>query len=164
MALAHFGERFDDGIPLEENCFAREGSEDFQALVDYTDQYRPGAARYDVGETANFILVPMMIEALDRISDWEPAGIRAYCIALLESLTNELREKGWAMEDDFWRTGHMLGVRLPEGWELDSLQARLIEAGVYCSLRGDALRISPHVYNDASDIDALREVLLNFSA
>mgnify|MGYP001240921863 CR=1 FL=1 len=163
MALAHFGERFDDGIPLEENCFAREGSDDFQALVDYTDQYRPGAVRYDVGETANFILVPMMIEALDCISAWEPADIRAYCVALLESLTNELREKGWAMEDDFWRTGHMLGVRLPEGWELDSLQARLVEAGVYCSLRGDALRISPHVYNDASDIDALREVLLSFS-
>ena len=106
----------------------------------------------------------MMIAALDLILAWEPCRIHAYCSGLLEDLINELRETGWAMEDDAWRAGHMLGVRLPEGWELASLQTRLVEAGVYSSLRGDALRVSPHVYNDASDIEALREVLFSFSA
>ncbi|MCG8468128.1 MAG: aminotransferase class V-fold PLP-dependent enzyme [Gemmatimonadetes bacterium] len=161
--LGYFGERFDDGVPLEETWIGREGSEDFQGLVDYTDVYRPGAARYDVGETSNFILIPMLIEALDRILAWRPARIRAYCADLLSGLTDELCDRGWPIEDDAWRSGHMLGARLPEGWDLGRLQDRLAADGVYASLRGDALRVSPNVYNQAEDIEALRDVLRSFS-
>jgi selenocysteine lyase/cysteine desulfurase len=35
----------------------------------------------------------------------------------------------------------------------------MASAGVHVSVRGDAVRVSPHVYNDASDIDRLVEVL-----
>ncbi len=160
--LGYFGERFDDGVPLEETWISRQGSEDFQALVDYNDAYRPGAARYDVGETSNFILLPMLIEALDRILEWQPSRIRDYNTSLLCGLAQELRDRGWAMEDDDWRSGHILGVRLPDGWDLKSLQARLVESDVYASLRGDALRVSPNVYNEPEDIDALRGVLEAF--
>jgi len=160
--LGYFGERFDDGVPLEETWIGREGSEDFQALVDYTDAYRPGAARYDVGETSNFILLPMLIEALDRILEWHPARIRDYNVELLGGLAQELRDRGWAIEDDEWRSGHILGVRLPEGWDLSALQARLVEADVHASLRGESLRVSPNVYNEPEDIDALRTALTSF--
>ena len=160
MALAWFGPRFDGGVPLEESWMAREGSEDFQALVDYVDDYAAGAVRYDMGERANFIQIPMMIEALDLIHEWQPARILAYNTALLRGLADELRSLGWPIEDDIWRSGHMLGVNLPAGMDLKALHARLEEARVYASLRGQALRVSPHVYNDAADIAALREVLL----
>ena len=160
--LGYFGPRFDHGIPLEETWISREGSEDFQRLVEYTDRYRGGAARYDVGESSNFILVPMLIEALDRILEWEPARILEYCKGLLADLAQEVRDWGWATEDDAWRAGHILGVRLPAGWELAALQQRLGEAGVYASLRGDALRVAPHVYNEPDDISVLRDVLATF--
>ncbi|MDX1396307.1 MAG: aminotransferase class V-fold PLP-dependent enzyme [Gemmatimonadota bacterium] len=160
MALAWFGPRFDGGVPLEESWMAREGSDDFQALVDYVDDYAGGAVRYDMGERANFIQIPMMIEALDLIDEWQPARILAYNTALLRGLAEELRSLGWPIEDDTWRSGHMLGVNLPEGMDLKALHARLEGARVYASLRGQALRVSPHVYNDAADIAALREVLL----
>src|SRR5690606_18359915 len=34
------------GVPLEESWLHREGSESFAGLVDYTDDYKPGAARF----------------------------------------------------------------------------------------------------------------------
>ena len=161
--LGYFGPRFDDGVPLEETWISRRGSEDFQGLVDYTDEYRPAAARYDVGQTSNFILVPMLIEALDLILAWEPARILDYCRALLAGLAEELRARGWAIEDDEWRAGHILGVRLPPGCDLRELEGRLAAARVYASLRGDALRVSPNVYNDPPDIEVLRRVLATFA-
>ena len=162
LALACFGPRFDDGVPLEETWIAREGSEDFQALVDYVDEYRAGAVRYDVGERSNFIQVPMMIEALDMILEWQPDQIHGYLTALLGDLAEEVRGWGWAIEDEAWRAGHVLGLGLPEGWDLEALDRRLGAARVYASLRGQALRVSPHVYNDLDDVAALREVLLTF--
>lgn len=159
ISLGYFGERFDDGIPLEETWIAREGSDDFQRLGDAADRYRGGAVRYDVGETSNFIQVPMSIASLDLILAWEPERILAYCRGLLRGLAEDLAGRGWAVEAEPWRSGHMLGVRLPAGWELDTLDERLRRAGVYASLRGDALRVSPNVYNDETDIAALLEVL-----
>ena len=162
-SLGYFGPRFDDGVPLEETWISRRGSDDFQGLVDYTDEYREGAARYDVGQTSNFILIPMLIEALDLILEWEPANILDYCRRLLAGLAEELRDRGWAIEEEAWRAGHILGVRLPAGCDLAELERRLAAARVYASLRGDALRVSPNVYNEPRDIEALRGVLATFA-
>jgi selenocysteine lyase/cysteine desulfurase len=56
----------------------------------------------------------------------------------------------------------MVGVRLPDGIPGD-LTRRLEQEQVYVSVRGDAIRVSPHVYNDESDarrlISILREVV-----
>ena len=162
MALGYFGARFDDGVPLEETWIARRGSEDFQALVDYVEEYRPGAVRYDMGERSNFIQVPMMIEALDLILAWRPGDIHHYLTTLLDDLAEEARTWGWAVEDQAWRAGHVLGLGLPGRRDLESLDRRMREARIHASLRGRALRVSPHVYNDRGDVEALREVLLAF--
>jgi selenocysteine lyase/cysteine desulfurase len=37
--------------------------------------------------------------------------------------------------------------------------AALSGAGVYVGVRGDVVRVSPHVHNDSRDIDRLLEVL-----
>jgi selenocysteine lyase/cysteine desulfurase len=158
VALGYFSERFDDGEPLEETWIARHGSEDFQGLVQYNDSYQPGAVRYDVGERSNFTLMPMMVAALEMVLEWQPARVQAYCRSLLEDFVKRMGALGLAVEADGWRGAHMLGVRLPE-LALDSLQEQLAEAGVFASLRGDALRVSAHVYNDASDVQALADVL-----
>ena len=77
-------------------------------------------------------------------------------------MAEELRGRGWAIEDDAWRAGHILGIRLPEGCDVAELEARLAAARVYASLRGDALRVSPNVYNEPRDIEALRRVLVGY--
>jgi selenocysteine lyase/cysteine desulfurase len=72
LGLAYYGERFDGGVPLEETWMGRKGSEDFSALVDYVDDYQPGALRYDVGERSNFALMPMLTAALELLLAWKP--------------------------------------------------------------------------------------------
>ena len=60
-----------DGEPIEENWILRAGSEDFARLVDYRDEYQPGARRFDVGQRTQFELVPMAIAALQQLTDWQ---------------------------------------------------------------------------------------------
>jgi selenocysteine lyase/cysteine desulfurase len=52
----------------------------------------------------------------------------------------------------------MIGLRLPRGIP-DGLIKKLAEAKIYVSLRGDAIRVAPHLYNSREDIDRLFEVL-----
>lgn len=159
LCLGYFGPRFDDGAPLEETWIARTGSEDFQGLVDYSADYRPGAIRYDVGERSNFTLVPMLIASIEHVLEWTPAGIQDYCRGLLEPLVALARDRGVPVEEEGRRGEHILGLRLPPDVDLRALQAALADRDVHVSLRGDAVRISPNVYNDAGDVEALAEAL-----
>jgi selenocysteine lyase/cysteine desulfurase len=65
-----------NGEPLEESWLNRAGSDDFAALVDYTDEYRPGAQRFNQGESAQFHLLPMAQAALTQIAQWTPNRIQ----------------------------------------------------------------------------------------
>ncbi len=159
IALGYYGPRFAGGIPLEETWIARRGSENFAGLVDYVDEYHPGAIRYDVGQRSNFILVPMLIEALRSVLEWRPERIQAYCRDLTRDVFPAVRDHGYGVEDEGWRGAHMFGLTVPEQRSAEELQSALLERGVYVSRRGRALRISPHVYNDDADIGALVEVL-----
>jgi selenocysteine lyase/cysteine desulfurase len=164
-AVAYLGPRFDGGIPLEETWLARKGSEDFKNLVDYQNEYQPGAAiRYDMGERANFILNPMLQASLDLILQWSPGAVQDYCRRLAAPLIDASVSLGFAVEQDEWRAGHLFGLRMPEGLELEALKAELEARQIFVSLRGSALRVSPHVYNDESDIGALIEALQEATA
>jgi selenocysteine lyase/cysteine desulfurase len=56
------------------------------------------------------------------------------------------------------RAPHYLSVRFPGGLP-DDVEDRLAAAGVHVSLRGDRMRITPHLYNDEADCDRLvREI------
>ena len=156
IGAAYFGPRYDDGVPLEETWMGRVGSEDFAGLVEQSDRYRPGAARYDMGEAANFVLIPMFIAALEQLLDWGVENIQAHCRALTGDLIRELAGRE---DPEAARVGHLFGLRVPAGVEPAVLQARLAQRGVFVSVRGRSVRVSPHVYNDAADIDALRSVL-----
>lgn len=159
IGVGYFGPRFADGAPLEETWIAREGSEDFRALVDYQDGYQPGAVRFDVGERSNFILVPMLVQALRLILEWGPARIQAYTAGLSGALLEEAASLGYPVEEEAFRAGHIFGIRMPEGLEMARLDQALRDEGVSASLRGTALRVSPNVYNDAGDMEALGRAL-----
>lgn len=159
IGAAYLGPRFDDGVPLEETWIGRERSEDFQHLVDYQAAYRPGAIRFDVGERSNFILVPMLSAALGLVLEWTPKGVEAYCRRLSEPLIREAAAVGFSVEPDESRAAHLFGLRMPEGLELTALKAELERRKIFVSLRGSALRVSPHLYNDENDIGVLIEAL-----
>ena len=160
LALAWMGPELDGGVPLEENWIARHGSEDFARLVDYEERYRPGAVRYDVGERSNPILLPMAIAALEQVLAWGPQNVQDYDRALTADTLAELGAAGFVIEDPSWRGEHLFGIRPPAGTSIEEIVAALERHRVKVSVRGSAVRVSPHVYNDASDLEALRKALL----
>ncbi len=159
IGLAWYGPRFDEGEPLEETWIARQGSENFSGLVDYVDEYQEGMVRFDVGERSNFILLPMLCAALEMLLEWRPHRVQRYLRDLSADLLTTAKEAGFGVEDDAWRPAHLFGLRAPEGVDLTQMAEALSERGIYVSRRGNALRVSPHVYNDAADVGALAEVL-----
>jgi len=159
LGLAYFSPRYDNGEPLEDNWIARKGSDNFQRLVEYEDEYAPGAIRYDVGERSNFILAAMLAEALKVVLDFQPARIQEYCAALSAGPIEKARALGFVIEDADARGAHLFGLRTPRGVDLKQLNESLRARRVFASLRGSALRVSPHVYNDERDFEALLQVL-----
>lgn len=161
LGYAYYNDKFDNGKPLEENWISRKNSENFAGLIDYQDEYQPFAMRYDVGERSNFILVPMAIEALKQLLAWGQDNIQNYCHQLTKDAIIKWREKGFWVEHEDWRSKHLFGIQMPKGVVIDKLLVTLKEKKIAVSVRGDFMRISPNVYNDERDMEALTKVLIN---
>ena len=67
LGLAYYGERFYEGTPVENNWITHQDSDNFAQLVHYNENFRPMANRYDVGESSNFILTPMLLRAIQQL-------------------------------------------------------------------------------------------------
>jgi selenocysteine lyase/cysteine desulfurase len=147
-----------DGRPLEHNWIAREASEDFARLVDYRERYQPGARRFDVGERSNFALLPASIVALEQLLAWGVEAIAATLAARTRALADRATSLGLRALAAERRAGHFLGLRFPRGVP-PGLAQRLAAQQVHVSLRGDSLRVTPHLYNHDRDADRLLAVL-----
>jgi selenocysteine lyase/cysteine desulfurase len=146
------------GTPLEHSWLTRSGREDFARLTDYTEALTTGARRFDMGEYPQFALTPMAIAALEQILEWGVGSIQRRLTALTCHLQDRLQDGAvWSMPDTEC-AGHMTAIGRAGGVSDDTTRT-LRNANVYISRRGDRLRISPHLYNDESDIDALVDVL-----
>jgi selenocysteine lyase/cysteine desulfurase len=127
--------------------------------VEDQDAYRPGAVRYDSAERSNFVRAPIAQASLELLLEWEPRRIQDYCRSLMHDFLEEAARLGFVVEDEAWRSSHLFGLRMPESVDLAKLRDDLGERNVSVSLRGNALRVSPNVYNDATDVDVLLDVL-----
>jgi len=150
--------RYHDGNPIEYNWITRGGSEDFAGLVEYRKDYQPGARRFDMGERANFHLLPMTIAALEQVLEW---GVEAIASSL-ETKTRGIAERtaklGLESLTRERRAGHFLGLRFPEGLPA-GLPDALARRGIFVSVRGNSLRVTPHLYNTDADVDRLLDAL-----
>jgi selenocysteine lyase/cysteine desulfurase len=155
VSVAYFGPRFDGGQPLEDVWTGQLGSDEFSHLAAYRDAYRPGAERYDGGERASFMLVPMLCEAIREIISWEANNIQQYCAALIDPWLDDLDEYGVYIEDRAYRSAHLFGLRFSRKRDVRAIASALSARKVHVSVRGQAIRVSPHVYNDAEDMAAL---------
>ena len=148
------GENYREGTPIEHNWINRRGSEDFSRLVNYQDAFQPGARRYDVGERSNFVLLPMASEALRQLLDWGIENVAETIGGLTDLIQAEAEEHGIEAVPAKRRVRHMIGLRLGARVPED-LAVRLAEENVFVSVRGESVRVSPHLYNTAQDVDRL---------
>lgn len=156
VSYLYVAEEHREGEPLEENWINRAGSEDFAALVDYRDQYQPGARRYDSGQRTKFELVPMAIAALEQILAWQVPRIAATLAARTADIARAASSMG--LEVSARDTQHMLGVRLPRE-ALARASAVLAQANCFAAIRGNSLRISPHLHITDTDVKRLIDAL-----
>ena len=148
-----------NGRPIEFNWTAREGAEDFARLVDYRNEYRQGARRFDVGENANFILVPMLNAAIQKILDWGVEDIEATLAERNQEIARRASLLGFRSVPASLRAGHFLGLRFPDDRAPEGLTAALAAEGIHVSVRGDSMRVTPHLYNTDDDVDRLLAAL-----
>lgn len=153
VAPRHLG-----GSPLEQNWISRQGSEDFARLVDYTDQYQDGARRFDVGERSNFILMPLVREGIRQVAEWGIENIRESCETMTDQLAGIFAKQGYECIAKDKRSPHILCVKV--GLEAgERMMPNLKKAGVVMSLRGDMIRISPHLWVDSEDMERFETLL-----
>ena len=137
----------------------RSGSEQFARLVNYEPRYKEGAERFSVGESSNFILLPMVEKALEQILYWGVKNIQDYCSSLTKPLCTQLRSLGFRVEDDDFRAGHLFCIKLPRHLDPAKVVASLAKNKIFVSQRGDAIRVSVHLFNTESDLNRLLNCL-----
>ncbi len=158
LAYLYVSPEYREGTPLEYNWISREDSANFARLVDYTDHIIPNAQRFDVGERSNFTLLPMALAALEQIHDWGVPRIAATLGSYNNELARRVRALGFRTIPDAYRSPHLIGLYYP-GKLPPQLAGRLADEKVYVSIRGDAIRVAPHLYNNQADLDRFIHVL-----
>jgi selenocysteine lyase/cysteine desulfurase len=158
LGFLYAAPRHHQGKPIEHNWIARQGSEDFAGLVNYRDAYQAGARRFDVGERSNFALMPMATAALEQILAWGVASIAETLGETTRHIAGRAARLGLTSVPAGLRAPHFLGLRFASGVPR-GLPERLADANVFVSVRGDSLRVTPHLYNNEADIERLFRVL-----
>jgi selenocysteine lyase/cysteine desulfurase len=138
----------------------REGSRVFSRIADYVETYDAGAIRYDVGERANFTLLPGAIAAVEQLAAWSPAWIQQELRAKTNRVAEVGQELGLKVLPERLRAGHFLGLVFPDGVPEGTAQ-KLAEAKIFVSVRGRSVRVTPHLYNDEEDLERLLAALKN---
>jgi selenocysteine lyase/cysteine desulfurase len=142
--------------PLDYNWITREHADDFAGLVDYRDTYQPGARRFDVGERSSFVLLPMVIAALEQLLAWTPQAIAETLAAITERIAAHSEALGLGVAPRSTRAGHLLGLRVPDAARL---LAALRSEQIYVSSRGTTVRVAPHLFIGERDIERLLAAL-----
>jgi selenocysteine lyase/cysteine desulfurase len=159
LGFLYVAPRRQGGRPIEHNWMARRDSEDFAGLVNYKDEFQAGARRFDVGERSNFALMPVAERSLKLLADWTVPRIHATLSLRTNAIAERARaELGIGSVPSHRRAGHYLGLRFAGGVPPE-LPARLAANKVYVSVRGQAMRVTPHLWNADEDVEKLFAVL-----
>jgi selenocysteine lyase/cysteine desulfurase len=150
--------KWHQGMGLEENWMNRADSEDFSRLVDYRENYQKGARRFDMGESSNFILSPIAAVALRQILDWGVENIAETLQAKTDAVADLAKEIGLVVAPKHARAPHLIGVSNPGGFHKE-LPNLLAQEKIFVSVRGDSVRIAPHLYTTGEDIERLFSAL-----
>lgn len=152
MGFMHVDEKWHSAPPLEHNWINRAGSEDFTQLTDYQQEFAVGARRFDMGEKSNGSQLAGASAAMRQILAWgvdnlaDTLGHRNVVIAeRLEPL---------GLTASAFRAPHYLGLKR-QGGIPQTLAAELAAQNIFVSVRGPAMRVTPHLYCDDYDTDRL---------
>jgi selenocysteine lyase/cysteine desulfurase len=156
LGFLYVAPRHQRGQPLEEAWIVRRNAEDFRSLSRSEEEFAAGARRFDMGERANFALLPVAGAAMEQLLEWGVGDIAETLGAMTAGIEARLLERGVTAQQG--RAPHFLSVRFPGGLP-EGIEGRLAAADVHVSIRGERMRITPHLYNDDGDVERLLQAL-----
>lgn len=113
----------------------------------------PSARRYDMGERANPVALPMALAGMALLRSWGHADLAARLRFLTDRLATEAEALGWQPVPRALRPPHILGLRPPPGTDVAATVAHLAKAQVHVAERGGVMRLGVHAFNDDADIE-----------
>jgi len=122
----------------------------------YDSPLRETGERYEPG-SPNFLGLLGMGAAIELLLSLGLNAIEARIMELTDYLIAGLQSRGCAIKTPIEHRGERSGIvsfRHP-AVDSDELCKRMHAEGVIVSVRGDLIRVSPHVYNDEHDLDRL---------
>jgi len=129
-------------------------------FFDLEQPLKPTAARFEEG-AYNVAGLHGMAGSLMLLDQYGPANIAERILSLTDALAEGLQSRGWDVlsprHEPKEKSGIILCTR--EGVDFNALERRLIDARIITSIRGGALRISPHAYNTEEEIARVIEVV-----
>jgi selenocysteine lyase/cysteine desulfurase len=107
-----------------------------------------------MGERSNFALLPAAQCAMRQILDWRIEEISETCGTLTRQLATAAAELGFSSPREDLRAPHYLCLRRKSGIP-SQLTDILAREKIFVSIRGSSVRVTPHLYNSAADIERL---------
>ncbi|WP_197281933.1 aminotransferase class V-fold PLP-dependent enzyme [Dethiosulfatarculus sandiegensis] len=158
LSLFYADPKWHHARPLEETWINRDGAEIFEKLTNYSDVYKPGARRFEMGQKCIPSLLPGGLVALEQLGGWGVANIAASLEEINDRIALALQEIGLTPIPKKHRSPHILGVSSDQGLP-DELIPQLASKNIFISRRGSSLRFAPHLYINENDLDRLFETL-----
>jgi selenocysteine lyase/cysteine desulfurase len=149
-------------LPLGAVYFmALEGARDFHALPSDKFQPVPGARRWDSPETANFTNLAAFESSLDMLLRIGLDSVAQHVDGLVGELIERLPRGlcALASPEERSKRGPYVCVSARRSEETMALYEKVRAAQIHVSLRDNALRIAPYLYNTSEEISRLIEVL-----
>tara|TARA_A100001037_G_scaffold299134_1_gene324143 strand:- start:736 stop:1887 length:1152 start_codon:yes stop_codon:yes gene_type:complete len=158
----YISDKFIDGVPLEETWIGRKNSQDFSKLTDYQSLYNSDSIRFDMGQRANFSLLPGVKAALEQLHDWSIRKIENTLYQNNLIICKGLSELGFEILSEKNRAPHFISARLP-GYDGNLFINILKKNKIFISERSGFLRITPHLWNNEEDffklINCLKSII-----
>ena len=158
MGFLYVDPKWHGAQPLEHNWMNRAGSEDFTGLTNYQEAFQPAARRFDMGEKSNPAQLLGASAAMRQILDWGVDNIAQTLKAKTDYIAKELTGNLITPIERNLRAPHYLGLRFSGGIP-KGLATSLAEDNIYVSVRGPAMRVTPHLYSTEADIARLIKAL-----
>ncbi len=142
---------------------ALEGWMALRRPFDFSDPEQPlkdTAARYEEG-AYNFAGLYGMTGSLELLLSVGVEHLERRVLALTDHLAEALAGHGWTVLSPRDREAEKSGIvqATREGVDFEALPGQLQRRGFQVSVRGGALRVSPHGYNTVEELDGLVDAL-----
>jgi selenocysteine lyase/cysteine desulfurase len=135
------------------------GVEDFWNFLEYRQPYRKDASRFEEGAT-NMHGVYGLGASIDRFLEIGMDRIEKRILTITDLLEKGLEALGYTITSPR-KSGERSGIICFAGSDKDpeSIMQELLDSGVAASVREGSIRLSPHFYNDAGEVERFLEIL-----